>query len=184
MQALPTVVAGCVELRLQPSADRRGSFLKVFHQSSFAGLGLDLDVRELFTSRSAVGVVRGLHFQRPPADVAKLVCCLEGTVLDAVVDLRVGSPTFGAHCLIELSPAAANAVYVPQGCAHGFLVTAGDALVLYAQSGEHDAVLEGGILWSSAGIGWPVPEGVVMSERDAAFEPLDRFDSPFRWEGS
>jgi dTDP-4-dehydrorhamnose 3,5-epimerase len=125
-------------------------------------------------------VVRGLHFQRPPADVSKLVTCLEGTVLDAVVDLRVDSPTYGAHCLVELSPGAANAVYVPTGCAHGFLVTGDDdALVLYAQSGEHDPELEGGIRWSGAGIAWPAADA-ILSDRDAGFEALDEFDSPFR----
>ena len=72
-------------------------------------------------------------------------------------------------------------MYVPTGCAHGFLATSSDALVLYAQSGEHDPVREGGVLWSSAGIEWPVaPDGVVLSDRDAAFPALDAFDSPFR----
>jgi dTDP-4-dehydrorhamnose 3,5-epimerase len=80
-----------------------------------------------------------------------------------------------------LSPDAANAVFVPEGCAHGFLVTEGDALVLYAQSGEYDPEREGGILWSAAGIDWPVATGeVVVSERDAAFPALDAFTSPFR----
>lgn len=184
MEAVPTDVTGCVELRLRPAADRRGSFLKLFHRPSFAESGIDLEIRELFVSRSTRGVVRGLHFQRPPADVAKLVCCLEGAVIDAVVDLRVDSPTFRAHCLVELSAEAANAVYVPEGCAHGFVVTEGEALVAYAQSGEHDPVLEGGISWRSAGIEWPVAadlvEAAVLSDRDAAFGSLDDFDSPFR----
>jgi dTDP-4-dehydrorhamnose 3,5-epimerase len=179
VEAVPLPVDGCVELRLEPSSDRRGSFLKWFHRSSFAELGVDLDVRELFVSRSATGVVRGLHFQRPPADVAKLVCCLEGAVVDAVVDLRVGSPTYGAHCRVELSEDRGNAVFVPAGCAHGFFVTRGEAVVLYAQSGEHDAELEGGILWSSAGIDWPAGDA-ILSDRDAGFPGLREFDSPFR----
>jgi dTDP-4-dehydrorhamnose 3,5-epimerase len=179
VEAVPLAVEGCLELRLEPSSDRRGSFLKWFHQSSFAALGVDLEVRELFVSRSATGVVRGLHFQRPPADVAKLVCCLEGAVVDAVIDLRVGSPTFGHHCSLELSDERGNAVYVPPGCAHGFYVTRGEAVVLYAQSGEHDAVLEGGILWSSAGIEWPAG-GAIVSDRDAGFPTLASFESPFR----
>lgn len=185
IRAQPTDVLGCYEIRLEPSSDRRGSFLKTFRSSAFADIGITFDVHEIFTSHSVTGVVRGLHFQRPPADVAKLVCCLDGTVLDAVVDLRVDSPTFGRHCLVELTPGRANAVYVPTGCAHGFLVSGGDALVLYAQSGEHDPDLEGGVLWSSAGIDWPPAAGdaVIVSDRDAAFPALADFDSPFRMDG-
>lgn len=180
MELRPTAVEGCHELRLDPKPDRRGEFLKLFHATTFAELGLTFDVRELFWSRSHVGVVRGLHFQSPPADVAKLVCCLDGAVLDVVVDLRVGSPTYHAHCVVTLSAEAGNAVFVPEGCAHGFLVTEGDALVLYAQSGEWDGDREGGILWSSAGVDWPVdPAGAVLSDRDAAFPRLDELDSPF-----
>jgi dTDP-4-dehydrorhamnose 3,5-epimerase len=181
---VPTAVDGCVELRLEPSSDRRGSFLKLFHRDTFEALGLDFAIEELFFSRSVAGVVRGLHFQRPPADVAKLVSCLEGAVLDAVVDLRVDSPSYGRHCLINLSAKEANAVYVPKGCAHGFLVTEPDALMAYAQSGQHDAGLEGGLLWSSAGIDWPVPPGrAVLSDRDAGFPSLAAFSSPFTMAG-
>jgi dTDP-4-dehydrorhamnose 3,5-epimerase len=180
VEARATAVDGCYELRLDPKADDRGDFVKAFRAGAFAELGLAFAVREIFWSRSRTGVVRGLHFQAPPADVAKLVCCLEGDAFDVVVDLRVGSPTCGRHAVVVLSPEEANAVFVPEGCAHGFLVTRGDALVLYAQSGEWDPVHEGGVLWSSVDAGWPVtPRDVVVSERDAAFPPLDRFESPF-----
>jgi dTDP-4-dehydrorhamnose 3,5-epimerase len=161
--------------------------MKLFHRDTFAALGLDLSIQELFVSRSAPGVVRGLHFQRPPADVTKLVCCLEGEVLDVVVDLRVDSPTYRRHTMVTLSSSAANAVFVPKGCAHGFLVTKAESLLAYAQSGQHDAVLEGGILWSSAGVEWPVAaevlRNVVLSDRDGTFPALDQFESPFTMEG-
>jgi dTDP-4-dehydrorhamnose 3,5-epimerase len=180
VDARPTPVEGCLELRLEPVADRRGSFVKVLHGATLRSLGLDLPVEEVFFSRSATGVVRGLHFQRPPADVAKLVWCLAGEVVDAVVDLRPGSPTFRRHAVVRLSPEAANAVYVPHGCAHGFLVTRGEALVGYAQSGLHDPVREGGVRWSSAGIDWGVDPALlaaaVLSDRDAAFPDLDDLD--------
>lgn len=180
-EAWPTAVEGCLELRLKPIADRRGDFVKLFQTSAFAALGLDVRIDELFVSRSHHGVVRGLHFQRPPAEVAKVVTCLSGAVTDAVVDLRTDSPTYGRHCTIELSADSANAMYVPEGCAHGFLVTSEDALVAYAQTGEHSAELEGGILWSAAGIDWGVdPEAVVLSDRDAHFPSLGDFSSPFR----
>ena len=180
MELRPTAVDGCHELRLDRKPDHRGEFLKLFNATTFAELGLPFAVRELFWSRSHAGVVRGLHFQAPPADVAKVVCCLEGAVLDVVVDLRVGSPTYHEHCAVTLSADAANAVFVPHGCAHGFLVTEGDALVLYAQSGEWDGEREGGVLWSSVAAGWPVDAArAVLSDRDAAFPPLDELVSPF-----
>jgi len=178
VEVVPTPVEGCVELRLDPFEDRRGGFLKLFHKDSFEAVGLRLEIAELFVSWSATGVVRGLHFQRPPADIAKLVTCLAGEVVDAVVDLRATSPTRGRHCLVPLSKDRANAVYVPEGCAHGFFVTQGDALVAYAQSGVHEPDHEGGVLWSSAGVPWPVDVGeegaVVLSDRDAAFPPLEQ----------
>lgn len=183
MRAVPTAVTGCRELRLDPVSDRRGSFLKLFRASTFADVGIAFEVRELFVSRSHRGVLRGLHYQGPGADVAKIVYCLEGTITDAVVDLRVGSPTYRDHCVVELDADRANAVYVPKGCAHGFLVTSDEAMVAYAQTGEHDPVREGGVLWSSAGIAWPVTDP-VLSDRDAAFVALDAFDSPFRYAGA
>jgi dTDP-4-dehydrorhamnose 3,5-epimerase len=175
-----TEVEGCCEVRLEPVGDRRGDLVKLFHASTFAELGLSFSVQEIFCSRSHAGVVRGLHFQAPPSDVAKLVCCLEGAILDVVVDLRASSPTYGRHAAVTLSPAEANAMFVPEGCAHGFLVTDGDALVLYAQSGEWDAAREGGVLWSSVGVDWPIAlEQAVVSDRDALFPPLDAFETPF-----
>lgn len=183
MQAHPTTVEGCSEIELDPSFDRRGSFLKLFQSTAFSRLGLSLDVRELFISRSVRDVLRGLHFQAPPADVAKLVSCLAGAVLDVVVDLRVGSPTYLGHCAVELSAERANAILVPFGCAHGFLTTSDEAVVMYAQSGEHDPLREGGVLWSSAGIAWPVAEP-ILSDRDASFPTLAGLDSSFRYRES
>ena len=176
-----TALVGCVELCLEPHEDRRGSFLKLYQASVLASAGIELPVRELFISRSEPGVVRGLHHQAPPAAVAKLVWCLEGRVVDAVLDLRRSSATYGEHVVLELSASAANAVYVRVGCAHGFAVPAdGPALVAYAQSGEHDPDHEGGVLWSSAGIDWPVAaSAAVVSDRDAALPSLDRLESPF-----
>jgi dTDP-4-dehydrorhamnose 3,5-epimerase len=175
-----TAVDGCCELRLEPAEDRRGDFVKLFHASTFADHGLPFAVREIFWSRSHTGVVRGMHFQAPPSDVAKLVCCLEGAVLDVVVDLRAGSPTYQQHASVTLSPTEANAMFVPEGCAHGFLVTEGEALVIYAQSGEWDGAREGGVLWSSVDVDWPIaPDQAVVSDRDAGFPSLDGFETPF-----
>jgi dTDP-4-dehydrorhamnose 3,5-epimerase len=183
VETRPTAVAGCTELHLRRLDDGRGAFLKLLQRDDLAAVGIEIDVHELFVSWSEAGVARGLHFQRPPADVAKVVWCLDGEVRDAVVDLRTDSPTYGSAAVLDLSASAANAVYVPLGCAHGFAVRRGPALVAYAQSGASDAELEGGILWSSAGVDWDgaIGEaGPVLSDRDAGFPPLDAFVSPFR----
>jgi dTDP-4-dehydrorhamnose 3,5-epimerase len=154
--------------------------LKLFQSTALGDLDIDFDVRELFVSRSGPNVVRGFHHQDPPSAVAKLVWCLEGRIADAVVDLRASSPTFREHCLVELSDEHANGIYVPVGCAHGFAVAEGPALVAYAQTGEHDPSREGGVLWSSAGVAWPIEPGqAVVSDRDAALPPLDELESPF-----
>jgi dTDP-4-dehydrorhamnose 3,5-epimerase len=178
MRAAPTTVPGCFELELPASRDRRGEFVKAYQASVLHDLGLDFAVGEIFSSWSARDVVRGLHFQLPPREVAKLVWCPRGTVFDAVVDLRTGSPAFGRHCVVELSDAQHNAVFVPKGCAHGFATCSEEALVVYAVDIEFDEECDAGVRWDSAGIAWPVADPVI-SDRDAALPPLSEFASPF-----
>jgi dTDP-4-dehydrorhamnose 3,5-epimerase len=95
--------------------DERGSFVKIFHESFFRSSGLQTVFREIYYSTSVHGVLRGLHFQLPPEDHEKLVYCTAGHILDAVVDLRLDSPTYGHHEVIELSADLANCVYIPRG---------------------------------------------------------------------
>ena len=181
MELHATELDGCLELGLDPASDDRGLFLKLFQVSAFEHLGLQLGIRELFVSRSHLGVVRGLHFQLPPKELVKLVICLNGSVFDVVVDLRVGSPTYGHHATIELDERRCNAVFVPKGCAHGFATTSDEAVVAYAVSEEFDPECDSGIHWGSAGITWPVARPIV-SERDEHLVPFDRFESPFVYE--
>jgi dTDP-4-dehydrorhamnose 3,5-epimerase len=108
----------------------------------------------------------------------KLVACIAGEVLDAVVDLRQGSPTFHRHLLIELSAEKANLLYIPPGMAHGFYTLSGSATVLYSVSTQHSPAHDAGVRWDSAGIPWPNPDP-LLSPRDAALPPLSSFDSPF-----
>ena len=129
-------------------------------------------------SSSRQDVLRGLHFQLPPHDSTKLVVCLTGRILDAVVDLRTDSETFGRHELVELDAHEPAAVFVPRGCAHGFLVLSPEALVAYATDEEFDAELDSGVHWASAGIPWPIADPVI-SDRDAAFVDVSDFQSPF-----
>lgn len=179
MELVPSGIPGCAEVRVPHHPDERGFLTKFFQASAWRAAGADLRVDEVFVSRSRRGVLRGLHFQVPPHPVVKVVWCAEGSILDAVVDLRTDSPTFGEHRTFALGAAGDRAVLVPVGCAHGFLATSEHALVCYLQQGEFDPRCDAGIHWASAGIEWPVADPVV-SARDEALPPLDAFVSPFR----
>jgi dTDP-4-dehydrorhamnose 3,5-epimerase len=161
--------------------DTRGSFVKVFLESRFQEQGLATDFREDYFSFSNAGVLRGLHFQLPPKDHAKLVYCLQGKVLDVALDLRKGSPTFGQHQIFELSGDKANMLYLPKGLAHGFYAVDGPAVLVYKVTSEYDSKCDTGILWNSAGINWPTLSP-VMSDRDRSFVTLAEFNSPFTFE--
>lgn len=191
MTAESTVIPGCSVVDLAHHPDPRGEFVKVFQASAFpasgsqsVGLaaGAGLPIAELFWSRSHRGVVRGLHFQTPPCAHTKLVTIVAGTACDVVVDLRVGSPVFGAAATIALDASAPQAVVVPVGCAHGFQATADDTILLYAVTTEHAPEADAGIRWDSVGVTWPVAD-VVTSDRDAGFPTFSDFESPFVYEG-
>ncbi len=180
MEFKPTVIGGCLEIQPRIFSDNRGAFVKTFHRDLFRQHGLQCDFAEQFYSTSHQGVLRGLHFQLPPADHAKLVTCVAGEVLDAVVDLRVGSPTYGKYALIELGATKANMVYIPSGMAHGFLTLSASATLLYNTTSVHSPAHDSGIRWDSAKIPWKI-ESPVVSPRDAAFVGLSDFNSPFRF---
>jgi dTDP-4-dehydrorhamnose 3,5-epimerase len=178
VKIIPTTISGCFELQPKLFEDSRGRFVKVFHKQAFAELGLETAFAEEYYSISYKDVIRGLHFQLPPMDHVKMVYCVEGEVLDAVVDLRVGSPTYGHYELFELSSDKANSIYVPKGMAHGFCALSEQAIMVYkvstVYSPEHDA----GVLWNSVGISWPL-ELPCISDRDKSFPTLAEFKSPF-----
>jgi dTDP-4-dehydrorhamnose 3,5-epimerase len=173
-----TPLIGCLEIQPTILKDQRGYFIKTFHADFFKAQGLNIQWREEYYSVSAKGVLRGLHFQTPPHDHEKLVYCTAGEVLDAVVDLRTGSPSYGDYTTFHLKAETANMIYVPKGFAHGFLTLSESATMMYkvatVYAPEHDA----GILWNSAGIEWPV-ETPILSERDKGFPSLADFVSPF-----
>lgn len=178
MEKRETAIPGCFELRPQTTKDARGRFVKTFHSEWFAHNGMRTDWREQYYSVSRRGVLRGLHFQAPPHEHAKLVFCTSGEVMDAAVDLRIGSRTYGQHVCIVLSEAQGNAVYLDAGLAHGFYTLTESATMVYnvtsVYSPDHDA----GIRWNSAGIAWPSDEPIV-SDRDRGFPALHEFASPF-----
>lgn len=173
-----TDIPGLFVVRSRMVGDARGSFLKLFHEPSFAAAGLRSDWRESYCSTSVGGVVRGMHFQVPPADHAKLVFCLEGEVLDVILDLRRGSPSEGQAASFALRAEDGNGVYIPSGCAHGFLGVSERSTMLYMVTSAHSAEHDQGIAWNSFGFDWPVATP-ILSERDNRHPKLDGFKSPF-----
>ncbi len=176
----PLSIPGCCEIRPTVRIDERGVFVKTFQASSFAALGLAVEFVEQYFSTSKQGVLRGMHFQTPPHDHDKWVYCIDGVVLDAVVDLRVGSPTYQQWEAIELSGERANGLYVPRGVAHGFYVPVESATLVYNVTSEYAPQFDRGIRWDSVRIPWPSAKPLV-SVRDASFPELASFESPFQF---
>jgi dTDP-4-dehydrorhamnose 3,5-epimerase len=178
MNLHPTPIAGCFELQPRVLADDRGRLVKIFHQDTFADLGLHTHFAEEYYSVSSQRVLRGLHFQTPPHDHIKVVGCVEGKILDVVIDLRKESPTYHQHFMIELSAEKGNLLYVPQGLAHGFYVLSEKAIFINRASTIYAAEHDSGIRWDSAGIDWPDKEPIV-SDKDRNMPALADYVSPF-----
>jgi len=179
MKIVDTSIMGCYEVYPLDLRDHRGRFVKPFHREEFREAGLELDVKEEYYSVSRKNVLRGLHFQLPPKATIKAVTCLSGTIFDAVVDLRVGSPTYLKHFEVELSEEKGNLLFIPGGLAHGFCTLSQEATVLYICSEVYSQEHDTGLKWDSAGIPWPLKDPIV-SEKDNGLIKLEQFDSPFR----
>jgi dTDP-4-dehydrorhamnose 3,5-epimerase len=183
MQAIPLDIPGCYLLQGIRPEDARGDFFKLFHAPTLAALGLETHFPESYLSTSRRGVIRGMHFQTPPADHAKLVCCVTGRARDGLVDLRKGSPTFGKSCTLILSQDAPDVLYVPRGVAHGFAAHEDDTRMWYLVSSVHAPAMDAGIRFDSVGINWwadgPRIIEPVLSVRDRDFPALQDFPTPF-----
>jgi dTDP-4-dehydrorhamnose 3,5-epimerase len=173
-------IPGAFEIQPRVAGDQRGRFVKPFHAEMFEAAGLRIDFREQYFSDSVRGVVRGLHFQTPPMDHAKLVYCVHGAVFDVLLDLRTGSPTFGQHRSLTLSAEAGNAVYLPAGLAHGFASISNLATLVYNVTSVYSPDHDSGIAWDSAEIAWPI-ENPTVSDRDLSLPTLKQFESPFEF---
>ena len=174
-------IPGLRLLRPRIAADPRGRFVKVMHAEFFAAHGMRSDFREQYYSVSTQGVIRGFHFQVPPMAHVKLVSCLGGRVLDVVVDLRRGSPHFGEHEMFDLSEDSGAILYIPVGCAHGFLAQSPSATLLYDVSSVYAPECDRGVRWDSVGVAWPVADAII-STRDRELPRLAEFDSPFEFD--
>lgn len=162
--------------------DNRGYFFESFSLRNFKEMVADVDFVQDNESKSCYGVVRGLHFQKPPYAQAKLVRVVKGKVLDVAVDLRKGSPTFGKYVSVELSDENHRLLYIPKGFAHGFAVLSEDVIFQYKCDEYYAPQSEGAVAWDDPdlGIDWKLPlENVILSEKDKCHPRLKDIDSPF-----
>ena len=176
MQARELDIAGAWEITPQLRSDSRGLFFEWLTDRGFAGFaGHRLDVRQANCSVSAAGVLRGLHFAQVPPSQAKYVTCLSGSVFDVVVDIRVGSPTFGRWDALVLDDRSRRSVYLSEGLAHGFLALQDNSTVMYLCSAEYSPQREHTIAATdpTLAIDWPTGQELVLSDRDAAAPTLD-----------
>lgn len=165
IQVVNYLLPGVALLNCPFFPDARGSFTKLYHQHALAEQGFDVKVAESFLTKSAAGVLRGMHFQVGKAAHDKLVCCLKGRVLDVVVDIRPDSPHFNQPVSIELSESEPTALLIGKGYAHGFLALEDESWMLYSTSTVHQPALDRGVLWSSIDFDWPL-QHPLLSQRD------------------
>ncbi len=182
MNKIQTDIAGVVILEPKVFGDARGYFFESYRKNVFDDIAGPVDFVQDNESRSTRGVMRGLHFQRPPHTQAKLVRCISGEVLDVAVDIRKGSPTYGRHVACLLSGDNHREFFVPRGFAHGFAVLSEEAVFQYKCDNYYAPEADGGIsiLDPALGIDWRLDlSKAILSEKDLHHPLLADFDSPF-----
>ena len=182
MEVIRTEIEGVVVLEPQIFRDDRGYFFESFSEREFKEKVADVHFVQDNESRSCYGVVRGLHFQKPPHAQAKLVRVIKGAVLDVAVDIRKGSPTFGRHVAVELTGDNHRQLFIPHGFAHGFSVLSDEVVFQYKCDNFYAPLSEGAIAWDDPdlGIDWKVPaDKVILSEKDKRHPRLGAGNTPF-----
>lgn len=175
MRLEPTRIAGVWVVQAERRCDERGYFATVWDELEAGGAGLRMTVRQsAFAWNARRGTVRGLHYQVSPHAQAKLVSCQRGELLDVVVDLRSGSPTRGQWVGVHLDADPLRAIYVPEGCAHGYQTLQDETLVAYQLGARHHPELARGLRWDdpALGIEWPL-EVASISLQDQGWAPFD-----------
>lgn len=182
MSTFQTFIPGVVIIEPRLFKDDRGYFFESFSERDFNTQVREVKFVQDNESMSSYGVMRGLHFQRPPYTQSKLVRCVKGAVLDVAVDIRKGSPTYGQHVAVELTEENHRQFFVPRGFAHGFAVLSETAIFQYKCDNFYHPEADGGIsiLDDSLGIDWRIPtDHAILSEKDTKHPLLKDFDSPF-----
>ncbi len=182
MEVIKTDIKGVVIIEPRIFNDARGYFFESYSKREFDEKVRPINFVQDNESMSSRGVMRGLHFQRPPFTQSKLVRCVKGRVLDVAVDIRKGSPAYGKHIAVELSEDNHRQFFVPRGFAHGFAVLSDVAVFQYKCDNYYHPEADGGISIAdeSLGIDWLInPANAILSEKDLRHEMLKDFDSPF-----
>ena len=186
MNVIKTAIDGVVIIEPRIFEDARGYFFESFSQREFDEkvapiLGHKVTFVQDNESKSSYGVMRGLHFQRPPFTQSKLVRCVKGSVLDVAVDIRKDSPTYGQHVAVELTEDNHRQFFIPKGFAHGFAVLSETAVFQYKCDEFYHPEADGGIsiLDDSLGIDWRIKDKAILSAKDTKHPLLKDFDSPF-----
>ena len=169
MEVIETPIPGVLVLEPRIFGDSRGYFFVSFSRREFVQKVMETEFVQDNESRSSFGVIRGLHFQKPPFAQSKLVRVVEGAVLDVAVDIRRGSPTFGRHVAVELSGENHRQVFIPRGFAHGFSVLSESVVFQYKCDNFYAPDSEGALAWNDPdlGIDWRIPpEKAILSDKD------------------
>lgn len=185
MEVIKTDIEGVVIIEPRVLKDARGYFFESFSQREFEEKVRKINFVQDNESMSSYGVMRGLHFQRPPFVQSKLVRCVKGAVLDVAVDIRKGSSTYGQHVAVKLTEDNHRQFFIPRGFAHGFAVLSDVAVFQYKCDNYYAPQADGGIsiLDSELGIDWHIPlDNAILSEKDTLHPCLSNFDSPFSFD--
>ena len=170
MEVLKTAIEGLLIIDPTVFGDSRGYFFESYNKQRFnEATGLDIDFVQDNQSKSCYGVLRGLHFQKPPYAQSKLVRCVKGKVLDVAVDIRKSSPTFGKYVAVELTEDNHRQLFIPHGFAHGFVVLSEEAIFQYKCDNFYHKESEGAIAWNDPeiGIDWGIPSAdIILSDKD------------------
>lgn len=182
MNIIPTAIDGVVIIEPRIFEDARGYFFESFSQREFDEKVAKITFVQDNESKSSYGVMRGLHFQRPPFTQSKLVRCVKGAVLDVAVDIRKGSPTYGQHVAVELTEDNHRQFFIPKGFAHGFAVLSEIAVFQYKCDEFYHPEADGGIsiIDDSLGIDWRIPtDKALLSDKDTKHPLLKDYETPF-----
>lgn len=181
MNVIKTAIDGVVIIEPRIFEDSRGYFFESFSQREFNEKVCPITFVQDNESKSSYGVMRGLHFQKPPYAQSKLVRCVKGEVLDVAVDIRKGSKTYGHHVSVELTEDNHRQFFIPKGFAHGFAVLSDIAVFQYKCDEFYHPESEGGICIQddSLGIDWHIMDKAILSERDTKNPLFKDFNSPF-----
>lgn len=185
MEIIKTAIEGVVIIEPRLFKDERGYFFESFSQREFNEKVREIHFVQDNESKSSYGVLRGLHFQKPPFVQSKLVRVIRGAVLDVAVDIRIGSPTFGQHVAVELTEDNHRQFFIPRGFAHGFSVLTDEVIFQYKCDNFYAPQSEGAIAWNDPdlAIDWKIPsQQIILSDKDSHHSRLKEIESPFHFQ--